>query len=427
VHEAGIAPSLGAEYGEFMDALPMKSSVVPPATSTPAGAAGAPDGQRLPRLGGHMPALDGVRGLAILMVLVLHFVGNSTPTTRVEAVVVWAANYGAYGVDLFFVLSGFLITGILYDARSKPGFFKNFYMRRVLRIFPLYYLVLVVLFLVVPLVPWFANSGGLAEIRAHQAWVWLYGLNIFDGIRGRYSMPYIDHFWSLSVEEHFYFFWPLLVYALARRPRWLMATSLVLGLTALVGRVVASVAGVSPVTIFVLTPFRLDGLAIGGFLAVLARQPGGPQAIMRWNPRIAALAGGALLSSFVWNRFTPLGAEWMRPVRGSLILVLLAAMLLWALTAEPRAMVARVFTSRGMTFFGVYSYGLYVYHHFFSYYFMTHGTEFTLAGMLGARHGLAVGVQAALGSVASILVAYASYHLFEKHFLVLKKLWSSER
>src|SRR5829696_6842563 len=87
-------------------------------------------------LRGHMPALDGVRGLAILMVLLLHFVGVTTPENPLEAAIVRLCNYGGYGVELFFVLSGFLITGILLDSRQSPDYFRNFYVRRVLRIFP---------------------------------------------------------------------------------------------------------------------------------------------------------------------------------------------------------------------------------------------------------------------------------------------------
>src|SRR5262249_26439141 len=97
-----------------------------------------------PRFAGHMPALDGVRGLAILAVLLFHFVAQTTATNAFERAVNRVLNYGSLGVDLFFVLSGFLITGILYDAQSSPRYFRNFYMRRVLRIFPLYYFVLAV-------------------------------------------------------------------------------------------------------------------------------------------------------------------------------------------------------------------------------------------------------------------------------------------
>src|SRR5450432_2745559 len=88
---------------------------------------------------GHLPVLDGVRGLAIMMVLLVHFVGSIVPTDTIKHVLFGVCSYGNYGVELFFVLSGFLITGILYDAREKPDYFRNFYMRRVLRIFPLYY------------------------------------------------------------------------------------------------------------------------------------------------------------------------------------------------------------------------------------------------------------------------------------------------
>ncbi len=94
------------------------------AVEDPAPAAAAPGKPAGRRFGGHMPSLDGVRGLAILAVLLFHFVANSVATNGFERAVNKVLNYGSLGVDLFFVLSGFLITGILYDARESPHYFR---------------------------------------------------------------------------------------------------------------------------------------------------------------------------------------------------------------------------------------------------------------------------------------------------------------
>ena len=131
-----------------------------------------------PSLLGHQPVLDGLRGLAVLMVLVFHFVGQMLPTNWVERTIVGVTKYGLLGVDLFFVLSGFLITGILYDACNKPHYFRNFYMRRLLRIFPLYYGVLALIFFVAPLIP-LLRGPTLDYLLDRQAWAWLYGVNIY--------------------------------------------------------------------------------------------------------------------------------------------------------------------------------------------------------------------------------------------------------
>jgi peptidoglycan/LPS O-acetylase OafA/YrhL len=377
-------------------------------------------------LRGHLPVLDGIRGLAVSMVLVFHFVGSMVPTNGVERAIVAVTKHGLLGVDLFFVLSGFLITGLLYEAHDKPHYLRNFYVRRVLRIFPLYYGVLALVFFVAPLIP-LLRGPTLDYLLERQAWAWLYGINVYLAGHEEWSFSYLNHFWSLCVEEHFYLFWPFVVLLLARWPRALIAVCLAISLGAMLARVTGILMGLSWWTTVVLTPFKLDGLALGAFLAVMVRQPGGLGWLVRALPRIAAVVGGLVVVTFVWTVLVSRqGLEVAGSIRAALFQILLACMLVGVLIAPKQSTVSRFFSSRGMVFLGTYSYGLYVYHHFISYYLTTHRTELELAQWLGS-HGLAVALQATVGMSISVALAYLSYELFEKRFLSLKRWFETAK
>src|SRR5262249_22727268 len=160
------------------------------------------------------------------LVMEYHFWGLSFAFAGFEAtssVDRWANRLrlvGWSGVDLFFVLSGFLITGILLDSKRSPAtYFRSFYARRFLRIFPPYYGFLLLVLLVMPRTGWMSEVARVAELRDVQIWFWLYLVNVATALTPLHvQVPLVDsHFWSLSVEEQFYLVWPLLVLTLRRR------------------------------------------------------------------------------------------------------------------------------------------------------------------------------------------------------------------
>lgn len=207
----------------------------------------------------HIPQFDYLRGVAVLLVMLFHASHDvqSFPMASYTA-------FGWAGVDLFFVLSGFLITGILLDTRDRTRYFTNFYARRVLRIWPLYFALLGVMFLAVRLlVPRWGES---AMQNAKPAWAFVLFLqNLVIG--PRLTGP-LGPTWSLAIEEQFYFVWPLLIYIVSRKAMQRIAAAIVICSPLL--RLGLGI-GHAHISLYYNTLTRLDGLAVGSFLAIWLR------------------------------------------------------------------------------------------------------------------------------------------------------------
>jgi peptidoglycan/LPS O-acetylase OafA/YrhL len=360
--------------------------------------------------------LDGLRGIAILLVLVLHFTlyGGPAPAAGLDLAVHRVAMAGWIGVDLFFVLSGFLITGILYDAKGDEGYFRTFYLRRLLRIAPLYYGALAVFLVLLPAVwPW---HEGLAWLRGESLWYWTYLLNFRIAAEGWPVFGALGHFWSLAVEEQFYLLWPVAVFLLRRRS--LMALCAACMGLAVATRLALHLADNEPAA-FVLAPARLDSLAAGAFLALVIRGPGGLSAAVRWA-KLAAVAGGAgLLALFTWKRGLPAEDPAVSVAGETLLALFFAAILALALTARPESRSGRWLAAPVLVFFGRYSYGLYVLHHPLLFLKPAGVSIDMIPALLGSRlPGWLLFV--ATGVAVSVALALLSWHLWEKPFLDLK-------
>lgn len=368
----------------------------------------------------YYPSLDGVRGIAILLVL-LHntdeMTGHDSVLGRVVDVMM---DRGWIGVQLFFVLSGFLITGALLESRAAPNYYRAFFGRRTLRIFPLYYGVLAVLFLGLRWIPFFQGPQ-MDELVARQGWAWAYAINVHIAREGTWSLPYLGHFWSLAVEEHFYFLWPLIVWSFKRDTLLKVCVGFIVGSFAL--RLAMYLADVNALAIYTLTPCRFDGLCLGGFLAVAVRGEGGAEKWLAWLRkaawRLSLPAFGFIVVTFLINSRTDFGRDVLRPLRESCWAACFAAVVCFALTAKPGGLVASFFTSRVMTFLGKYSYGLYVFHAMLSYWMLEHHVLDDVLTVVPWHFG-AVLVHAALGVGLSVVAALLSYHLYEMRFLGLK-------
>jgi peptidoglycan/LPS O-acetylase OafA/YrhL len=307
-------------------------------------------GEILPRT----VTLDGVRGIAILMVLYHNLNILDTPASALARAIDTLLDRGWIGVQLFFVLSGYLITSILLQTKDAENYFRGFYGRRVLRIFPLYYLTLIFFLLILPML----SSGFAARVQdsSDGVWLWVFLSNWFEP-SGR-GLDIFPHFWSLAVEEQFYLLWPLLVYAMP--PKAVFRTCLALIAAALAIRVGMLAAGFPSESVYLYSVCRMDALAVGGAIAVMAatRNPETVAAVKVNSGLIALLIVGAVITRG-YPRLTPMGQT-----LGYSILAIGCGMFVYsALIAERRPSLTRtILRSRLLTVFGKYSYGIYVLH-----------------------------------------------------------------
>jgi peptidoglycan/LPS O-acetylase OafA/YrhL len=250
----------------------------------------------------HMPQLDALRGIAILWVIFHNAARDGTGDARnlVMGVVDLFANMGWAGVQLFFVLSGFLITGILLDGRGATNQFRNFYARRTLRIFPVYYAFLLLAFVILP---WAGLITWSDTIHLERVWDWTYLVNWVLPFDKDASFP---HLWSLAVEEQYYLLWPLFVVFL--RERTLAYVCLALVISAILSRaflVFHYDTEFANHAMYFFTFARWDTLAIGSLLALLVRSDTAVPYLQRYfTPTFVALSIALLLQISVERNFS---------------------------------------------------------------------------------------------------------------------------
>jgi len=359
-----------------------------------------------------LPGLDGVRGLAILSVIVFHTPGIAATGSTVGKVITHIANLGWVGVDLFFVLSGFLITGILIDERDSPSYFRTFFSRRILRIVPVY--VVFVLFSI-----WLAPTlqvstpEAASKIRELQPWYWTYLVNVRIATHGWSSVGEgTTHLWSLCVEEQFYLLWPIAVYALS--PKSLPRLAIACVVIAELSRIVMVSLGAPGEVNYVLLPTRIDALSVGAFLACAVRDPMLLAAVRRFRSPLLVASLLALLPSLIIEHTL----DFQRPTT-QLVALPAIAVLSGLLIIEASQSVGWI-ASRPLRFIGRYSYGMYIWHvsviaavySIFSSFVRVQESD-TAIFAFGFLLAVAVGV--------TVLSALASWYLIEAPFLRLKR------
>jgi peptidoglycan/LPS O-acetylase OafA/YrhL len=360
----------------------------------------------------HITSLDGVRGVAISLVLMEHLLwANSQTGYHFWDFVGKVRSAGWLGVDLFFALSGFLITGILFDTLHSKHYFKNFYARRMLRIFPLYYGVILVLFIVLHPTT-FAQGRPLFLLLVYLQNTPLW----WNGINPRLAVELTNHLWSLAVEEQFYLVWPIIIFLVRSRQK-LMWVALVLAATAPITRAVLLAHGAPFGAVYNLTICRADSLLSGAWLALAVR--GNLKAtVLRFATPVFVVVL-LLCVTIAWKTGN---FDWQVNRTISLYgysVIAIGSTAFLAMSLRFQSLVARTMDLSFLRFLGKYSYGIYIFHHIVNI-----GVEATISPVLrGATQSKLLFhlVILLIEVFLTLSLAWLSYRFYETPFLKLKR------
>ena len=369
-----------------------------------------------------LPTLDGLRGFAILAVLLYRtdylFV---IPHGFIAKTYHGLTRMGWSGVDLFFVLSGFLITGILYDSKNKVGYFRVFYIRRVLRIFPLYYGFLTLFYVVLP--PMLIATGHATAVRdiikpSTQIVAWLYVVNWFARpVHHSYVSYYIAHFWSLAIEEQFYLLWPAAVKFLNRARLKKVCYALVVG--SLVSRLVLCSAGLQPQA-YSWTICRMDGIAVGALIALSMRAPVEWEAIRKRAPLVSSVSLVLFVTLSALGQHSRTCDFLLWTIGNTALVLMFGSWLVFALSSTTNA-INIACSQRFAQEAGKYSYGAYVLHQPLLNLLQSRGFGTQMLVPYLHSEVLSVLVVTLVALIITTAAALLSWHLIEKQFLKLKE------
>jgi len=350
----------------------------------------------------YYPALDGLRGVAILLVVFLHNFGFM--------------NYfffGWLGVDLFFVLSGFLITEILLDTVNKPNFLRNFYIRRVLRIFPLYYLVLIICLLILPN---FLKHLNFGYYTSNQFWLWTYFQNWLFSFKEPYGDKILLHTWSLAVEEQFYLVWPATI-LLIKKPKILLGLVFFVLISVGIARYALWTFQIGDLAYSSLYTFtRIDGICIGCILALLMKI--NPNFLRKYTTYIVLLMAAINFAFYFLNHENSFTLPYLAFV-GYTTFAILFGILVYEAAFGDSKIIRFLFNNTILKFFGKISYGLYIYHWPIYVFLFPYFVDFMKLHSTVSYRMAEIG-SAIIVTISAIILSFISYHFFEKKFLLLK-------
>jgi peptidoglycan/LPS O-acetylase OafA/YrhL len=362
-----------------------------------------------------LPSLDGVRAIAITLVLIHTCNILKEWSDPLGHLLSRVAGMGWVGVQLFFVLSGFLITRNLLQTQNSSKYYHSFYGRRILRIFPLYYATLFFFFILLPVID--LAPQAVRDDIPRQWGLWLFLSNWTQQLGyGGLSLP---HFWSLAVEEQFYLIWPLVVRHHA--PKKLLKICSAITLLSLLIRIAMVSAGSEPLLIYTSSLCRMDALALGSAVAALVQLPGALKQLVERRAQLLALAAALILVGKLipqgFGMTDPIGQTLGYSLLGGIFAILMAI----AIVGEclPTNIAQRLLKSAPLKAVGKYSFAIYVFHAPLN----TYVGHAWLEQIGWATQPTTLQAVIYLGVLASCsyVMAWLSYQLMEHHFLKLKK------